>query len=183
MKKRPGVLLPLQFVFVMWAVFVVQQYISYDLGLLGINPRNFPGLVGVIAAPLLHGSLLHLVSNTLPILILGGFLFIFFNPIAVRVFILSYLLTGMLVWMLARGNTFHIGASGVVYALASFLIFYGLFKKNFTSLLISIAIIFMYGGLVYGVLPVQHGVSWESHLFGAITGIYLAFNFARSNRK
>lgn len=162
----------------MWLVFVIQTQVSFDLGLFGVFPRNLTGMIGIFSGPLIHGSYMHLVSNTVPLLILGGFLFIFYHRIARGVFLQSYFLTGLLVWLLAR-KSYHIGASGLIYALAAFLVFYGLFKKDLISILISLAVVVLYGGMIYGVLPLYQGVSWESHLFGALVGIFLAYSYGR----
>ena len=96
-------------------------------------------------------------------------------------FLQYYLFTNLLVWIFARPS-FHIGASGLVYALAFFLIFLGIFRKDGRSLFITIVITLMYGGIIYGVVPQENGVSWESHLLGAIVGIYFAFHFSRLKR-
>jgi len=161
----------------MWLVYTANEYIAYDLNDLGIYPRNFLGLIGIVTAPLLHGSLAHILSNTFPMLFLGITLTFFYESIAKPVFYRSWFLTGVLVWLFGK-KTIHIGASGIIYALASFLFFYGLFTKNLKSLLISLAIAVAYGGLVYGILPME-GVSYESHLFGALIGAWNAYEFSR----
>ena len=113
-------------------------------------------------------------------LFLGTVLFYFYDRIAKQVFVFAYLGTGLMVWALARGgDTSHIGASGVVYALASFLIFFGFFRRDFLTIVISLIIAVLYGGLIYGVLPTRPGVSWESHLFGGIVGGLLAYRYGR----
>ena len=163
----------------MWLVFWIEVTLQISFTGYGIYPRTYSGLIGIAAAPLLHGSLAHILSNTVPMLFLGTVLFYFYAPIARQVFFLAYFGTSATVWLLARGGTYHIGASGVVYALASFLVFYGIFRRDFWALIISIVILLMYGGLIYGVLPLQVGVSWESHLFGALLGGFVAYYFAR----
>ncbi|HAA11665.1 MAG TPA: rhombosortase [Cytophagales bacterium] len=167
----------------MWLFFWVEQVFGLYLSRFGIFPREAEGLIGVVMAPLLHGSYTHIISNTVPMLFLGTVLFYFYSAIAKQVFIYAYLGTGLLVWLLARGGTSHIGASGVVYALASFLIFFGVFRRDFRTLVISFVIVLMYGGLIYGVLPWQPGVSWESHLFGGVLGGLLGYYFARNHRQ
>jgi membrane associated rhomboid family serine protease len=107
---------------------------------------------------------------------------LFYPLIASRVFLSCYFITGILVWCFAR-PTFHIGASGLIYGLASFLMFYGLFRKDFKSLLISIIIVLLYGSIFYGVLPSQPNVSWESHLMGALVGLGNAIWVGRSQRR
>lgn len=149
-----------------------------DLSFLGIYPRTIHGLVGILTAPLIHGNYLHLISNALPILILGTALFYFYDRIALRVFFMSYFPTGVLVWLFAKPN-FHIGASGVIYGIAVFLMTFGIFRKDLSSLLISVITTFFYGGIIYGIFPNQVGVSWESHFFGALMGLISASYYAK----
>ncbi len=169
---------PFRLVFFMWLIYTIQNMFHLDLSMFGILPRTFIGLIGIFTATLVHGNLLHLVSNTIPLMFLGWTLFFFYERIGSRVFIIAYFGTNIMVWLFARPSI-HIGASGLVYAIASFLVFFGLFRKDFKSLIISIAIIFFYGGLVYGLFPNQPGVSWESHVFGVLVGLLLAMNYAR----
>ena len=179
---RSSWLPPLRLVFLMWLFFAIETFFLVDLGFLGIYPRNTEGLIGLLTAPLIHGNLNHLLSNTFPLLFLGGVLYMFYNQVANQVFLQCYLITNFFVWLLAR-PFYHIGASGVVYALAAFLIAIGLFRKDFKSLFIAVAIIFLYGGLIYGVLPGNQGISWESHLFGAIVGVGSAWGIFKSYQK
>jgi membrane associated rhomboid family serine protease len=159
--------------FIMWLFFFVQVTFGYDLSFLGIIPRTGYGAIGILTAPLVHGSLSHIISNSIPLLMLGTSLYFFYPRVAGRVFLYCYLLTGLLVWLMARGNI-HLGSSGVVYGLAFFLIFAGFFLKDFKSLLISIIVLISYDGIFYGILPAGPGISWESHLFGAIVGFFCA---------
>ncbi len=169
-----SLIFPMRFVFLMFAVFTVEQYSGIDFGFLGIYPLSIEGLIGIFTAPLIHGSPEHILSNALPLLLLGGILFYFYQAIAVRVFLHCYFFTNILVWALGR-PFYHIGASGLVYGLAFFLISFGFFHRNLRSLLISAGTIMLYGGLVYTVFPLDERVSYESHLFGAITGLVTAF--------
>ncbi len=171
-----------RFVFLMWLVYSLEFFLGIDLSGLGILPRTTQGLLGIFTAPLIHGNSVHIISNTIPLMFLGWTLFFFYENIARQVFLICYFLTNILVWMFARPSM-HIGASGIVYGIAFFLIFYGFFRKDFKSLAISAIIIFFYGGLVYGLFPNQPGISWESHLIGAIVGGYAAMNFARRKSK
>ena len=163
----------------MWLVFAIEYFLDIDLGGFGILPRSREGLIGILMGPLLHGSFQHLMSNTIPVLVLGGFLFFFFQNIASRVFLHAYLFTNMLVWVFAR-SYYHIGASGLVYALASFLVFHGFFQRNFKSVIVSLITIFFYGGLASNLLSFNARVSWESHLLGAIVGFATAFLYRKS---
>ncbi len=164
----------------MWLIFTVEFYLPVDFGSFGIYPRDTSGLIGILTAPLLHGSFNHLMSNTIPLLVLGSTLFFFYATIAPRVFLYSYFFTNILVWIFGRPY-YHIGASGLIYALASFLVFYGIFKRNFKSVLLSAVTIFFYGGMVYGIFPMDSRVSWESHLMGAVVGFVAAY--LMSNRR
>ena len=162
----------------MWLVFSVEYFLQVDFGNYGILPRTREGLIGILMGPLLHGSFQHLMSNTIPLLVLGGTLFFFFQDIASRIFFYCYLFTNILVWVFARPY-YHIGASGLVYALASFLVFYGFFQRNFKSVIISLVTVFLYGGLASNLLLFDARVSWESHLLGAVVGFTSASIFAK----
>ncbi|MEM8964955.1 MAG: rhomboid family intramembrane serine protease [Bacteroidota bacterium] len=170
-----SMLVPSRLVFLMWGVFFLDQLYPIDLAMFGILPRTIRGLIGIVTAPMLHGSVAHLVSNTMPVLILGTVLFMFYRRVANRVFLQCYFFTGILVWLFAR-TSIHIGASGLIYGIAFFLIFFGLFQRDFKSLLISIIILISYGSIFYGVLPTQSYVSWESHLLGGLVGFLNAVN-------
>jgi membrane associated rhomboid family serine protease len=178
MRFEESLVIPIRFVFILWAVYALGLILPFDLALLGIYPRSFQGMVGILLAPLIHGNMLHLISNTLPLLFLGIILFLFYDRIARKVFFQCYFFTNILVWIFARPSL-HIGASGLVYGLASFLIFFGMFRKDFRSIIISLIILVLYGGLVYGIFPQQPGVSWESHLMGALVGLATASQLAK----
>ncbi|MGD9328775.1 MAG: rhomboid family intramembrane serine protease [Cyclobacteriaceae bacterium] len=178
MHLEDSLVIPIRFVFILWAVFAIGLILPFDLAVLGIYPRTLHGMVGILLAPLIHGNMLHLISNSLPLLFLGIILFFFYDRIARKVFFQCYFFTNILVWIFAR-QSLHIGASGLVYGLASFLIFFGMFRKDFKSILISLIILLLYGGLVYGIFPQQPGVSWESHLMGALVGLSTASQLAK----
>ena len=176
---KSGIVPPLRLCFFMWLVFTVEFYLPVDFGQLGIYPRHLTGLVGVALAPLLHGDFNHLASNTIPLLVLGGSLFFFFPEIARRVFLQAYFFTNLLVWVFGR-PFYHIGASGLIYSLASFLVFYGIFKRNFKSVVISAIIIFSYGSMAYGLFSFDDRISWESHLLGAVVGLVTAYTISKT---
>lgn len=170
---------PFRLVFLMWLFFTVQFYTGIDFGILGIRPRTFTGLIGIIFAPLVHGNYLHLLSNTFPVLFLGIILYFFYDRIAGTVFFRCYFITNILVWLFSFRDSYHIGASGLVYALTSFLILFGFLRQDFLSLVIAMIILLLYGGVFfYGVLPVDPRISWESHLAGALVGAATAINLA-----
>jgi len=181
---------PMLFALAMWAVFYFDNHYLLNLNNWGIGPRSLAGLSGIIASPLLHGNLSHIVSNTFPVLILGTLLFYYYPEISLKVFFISYLGGNTLTWLLARGGSVHIGASGIIYALAGFLFFSGILRRNKTLFGVSLLITFLYGTIVWGVLPVEFlqaihytsapsNVSWEGHLFGFIMGVSLAFAYRK----
>jgi len=169
-------IIPIRLAFFMWLIFFLELKYQVPFSNYGILPRTEVGLIGIFMGPLVHGSFSHIISNTIPILFLGGILFNFYKKIAKKVFYWCYLFTGILVWLFARPS-YHIGASGLVYGIAFFLMFFGLFRKDMKSILISIAVILIYSGLFYGIYPTTAQMSWESHLFGALVGIAAAFYF------
>lgn len=168
-------------IILLYVVYLADYLLPIDLKSWGIVPRNFVGLRGILFAPFLHASLPHLISNTIPLFTLLLVLFSFFRKAAGEVVLLSIIFSGALTWLFARGEAVHLGASGLIYAIAGFLIAFGLIKRNFKSIVISLAIVLMYGGLVFGLLPTQPHVSWEGHLFGAISGVFIAYLTRRYN--
>ena len=179
--SRSSLIVPLRIVFLMFVVYTIESYLNLDFGFLGIYPLSLQGMIGIFTAPFIHGSPSHILSNTLPLLILGGILFYFYPEISNRVFLQCFFFTNILVWMFGR-PFYHIGASGLVYGLAFFLISFGFFRRNIRSIVISAGVIMLYGGLVYTVFPLDERVSYESHLFGAITGLVTAFTLRNFHR-
>lgn len=172
--NKTSIVPPLRFVFLMWLFFAVEQTFGLDLRHLGVLPRTMDGTIGIVTAPLVHGSIWHIISNTFPMLVLGTVLYVFYSSIATQVFLQCYVFSGILIWLFGR-PLYHIGASGLAYGLAAFLMAMGFFRRDVKSILITVVIIFMYGGLVYGILPLTKGVSWEGHLFGAAVGVISAW--------
>ncbi|MFN8283865.1 MAG: rhomboid family intramembrane serine protease [Chitinophagales bacterium] len=170
------VVFPIGTVIIMWFVYGVQALSGFDFGVFGIHPRDTASLLGILTCPLVHGSWEHLLSNTLPLLVFGVILFLSYEKFAIWIWLLNYFFTGLLVWLFAR-DSFHIGASGIIYGLASFLFFSGFFRFDIKAIAIASGVAIFYGGMIWGILPTQPGVSWESHLFGGITGGVLAYLF------
>ena len=155
--------------------------LSFDLlpsYIYGLFPRHYDGLDGIFTAPLIHSSLQHITSNSVPLLFLTTILMVFYRKIAIPSFVTIYILTGISVWLFARPAS-HVGASGVVYGLVSFIFWSGVFRQNLKSIVLALVIIVMYSSYFYGVLPNKEdlNISWESHLFGGIVGIFVAFVF------
>ncbi|HOY31627.1 MAG TPA: rhomboid family intramembrane serine protease [Bacteroidales bacterium] len=172
-----GMMFPFAVILVMWVVKVVEYYTQSDFSELGILPLTSRGLLGVITAPFIHADFGHVIANTVPLFVSLSIIFYFYREVAFQVFFLVWLFTGVWVWSFARGNAFHIGASGIVYGYISFLFFSGMIRRNARLMAISLLIIFLYGGLFWGIFPdffPKRNISWESHLMGGLAGFVLA---------
>jgi membrane associated rhomboid family serine protease len=176
-KFKNSIYISLSFVVILWCIKYVEFAMHYDFARFGIHPRHLSGVLGIITGPLIHGDFSHLASNTLPLLILVIGLFYFYQKIALEVILWIYFMTGFWVWIAARGEAYHIGASGLVYGLVSFLFFSGVFRKDTASIAVSLIVVFLYGGMFWGILPISEQISWESHILGAIAGILCSFYF------
>lgn len=176
-----SVIYPTLFIVILWIVKLSEMLAGIDLGVLGILPRTLPGMLGIFTAPLIHGDLYHLYSNTIPLLILGMIIIFFYNAIAFEVFFWVYFMTGTWVWAAANGDGYHIGASGLIYGFVSFLFFSGLFRNDKKAMALSLLVTFVYGGLVWGLFPFTYGVSWESHFFGAVAGGLCAWFYRKAD--
>ena len=142
----------------------------------GVLPRNFSGLIGIVTSPLIHADFSHLIANSTSFLILATALFFFYRKVALEIFILNYFMAGIFLWLGGR-EAYHIGASGVIYGLAAFLLFSGLLKKDMRLLTISLIVVFLYGSMIWGIFPIEPGISWDGHLMGAASGTILALLF------
>lgn len=158
----------------MWSIKFIELATHSDFHHLGILPRSFTGMFGIITAPLIHGDFIHLLSNSLPLLVLGAIIFLMYRAVALDAVVSIYILSGILVWIFGR-PAYHIGASGLVYGMFGFIFFVGLFLKQQKPMIVSAAIFFLYGGIFYGLFPHKIGVSWESHLFGMASGALFAW--------
>ena len=165
---------PLFMVLAIWFVFWAE--IKWDISLkhFGVYPRSTDGLKGVFFSPFIHGDISHLWHNTLPLLILSFALFYFYAKQSVKVFCIGFVATGTLTWLIGR-ESFHIGASGIIYMLFGFLLFKGLLTKYVPLLALSFFVIFVYGGMLWYIAPVDIKISWEGHLSGFMVGFFLAF--------
>jgi len=156
-------------------MFAFEKVTKINLSFLGTEPRQIKGLFGIITMPFVHGSIEHLFSNIVPLFLLTFALFYFYKGIALKSFALMWFFSGLILWLIGR-ESYHIGASGLTYALAFFLFFSGIFRRYVPLAAISAIIVFMYGSFVWGVLPWQPKpeISWEGHLSGSFVGIVLA---------
>jgi membrane associated rhomboid family serine protease len=171
--------IPVQLVCIIWAVYLADLLLPWDLNAYGIVPRTSRGLIGILFSPFLHSGIRHLISNTVPLFILSLLLTLFYRRLFFQVMAVIIVCGGLLVWLFARPAS-HIGASLLIYGLAAFLASYGLMKREFIPALVSFFVIFIYGaGMVSGLLP-QACISWEGHFFGAISGGIAAYQFRRT---
>ena len=175
-KKRflHSLVFPGFFLFLIWFFKFMEFGFQTSFVHLGIYPMHVKGLIGILTSPLIHADLNHLADNSLPLFFLSLAIFYFYREVAYKVFFLTWFISGSLVWIVGR-ESYHIGASGLVYGFATFLFVSGVIRRNRNLLAISLLVSFMYGSLVWGVFPYDYKISWESHLMGAITGIALAF--------
>jgi membrane associated rhomboid family serine protease len=171
---RLALKLSLAFGALLWAIQILNFALDLDAAPFGVTPRTLAGLAGVLFAPLMHGSFEHLIANTLPVVILGTAMLHLYPRATPIVLPAVWLGPGLAVWLLARGGT-HLGASGLVYGLCAYVFVAGLIRRDRRALAASMVVAFLYGASVWGVLPIQRGHSWETHLAAALIGLALAF--------
>tara|TARA_B110000879_G_scaffold193555_1_gene260525 strand:+ start:1350 stop:2081 length:732 start_codon:yes stop_codon:yes gene_type:complete len=167
---------PLSFVLLIWLVYWFELRFGFRFNDMGIYPRTFSGLRGILFSPFIHGSLEHLYHNSTPLLILSTALFYFYRALAWRVLVLGLLFSGFLTWLIGS-PAFHIGASGLIYVLMSFMLFKGILSKNHHLTALSLLVVFLYGSMLWYVFPVKENMSWEGHLSGLLVGLVFAFVF------
>ena len=178
---RQNIVLPLQIVAVMWLVKIIETLFHISFSNLGVLPRDVLSIWHIFTMPFVHGSWEHLISNSLPFIILGFLVLQTYKQVSLRIFTIVYALSGLGIWLMARGQSHHIGASGVIYGLAFFLFFSGIFRRDVKSMATALIVALFYGGMVWGLLPIQEGVSWEGHLFGALAGVWCAYRYKNIN--
>nr|CAA6807925.1 MAG: Rhomboid family intramembrane serine protease [uncultured Thiotrichaceae bacterium] len=176
-RVREELPLVLLFVAMIWGVFLLDQFLPLEQ--LGLVPRDMGGMVGIVAMPFLHGSLGHIISNTLPLLVLMTLLAGSKGNSRVIVVVVA-VLGGVLLWLFGRGSSLHIGASGLVFGLAVFLIVSGFLERRTVPVIVALVVTFLYGSsLLSGIMPFQKGVSWDGHLFGGVAGGLTAWFWVR----
>ena len=141
----------------------------------GIRPRSLDGLDGIFLAPLLHGGLAHLVNNSVPFLLLGAVTFLSGLRNFLVTTALSVLVGGLGVWLFGAPGSVHVGMSGVIFGYFGYLLLRGYFTRSVGAVLVSVALVLLYGGMLWGLLPLQTGVSWTGHLFGFLGGALSAY--------
>ena len=180
--KSHGIILG-GFVAIIWILEIVDIFfLRGRLNSYGILPRHLIGLRGILFAPFLHGGFGHLIANTVPFLTLGWLIMLRETSDFFAVSALTMLVSGLGVWLFGS-PAFHIGASGLIFGYLGFLLLRGFFERSFISILLSLIVGFLYGGVIWGVLPTQPGVSWEGHLFGFIGGVLAARLLSRRPKR
>ena len=166
----------------MWLVFVVESLLRLGINALGVRPREFSGLLGIITAPFLHHDFNHILSNTIPLIILGSMVFYWSERLAAKACLSVVLVSGFATWLIGKENSVHIGASGLVYGLAAFAFFSGIFRREAIPIILSILTFGLYAGMLFdSVLGIgaKPGVSWEMHTSGAIAGTIAAWQLRK----
>ena len=175
-RKYYTFILPALFVLILFVVKWIEHTYGIRFAKYGVLPRTLEGLQGVFLSPFIHSDWKHLSNNAFPLFVLIATLRFFYKGIAKEVFLWSWLISGLWLWAIGRPSI-HIGASGLLYALASFLFFSGFIRKHTKLMSISMFVVFLYGGMVWGIFPMKKHISWEGHLAGALAGLILAFWF------
>jgi len=166
--------LPLVFLLIIWGVFAIEHLGGYNFAQYGIYPKDFKGLLGIFLSTFIHGDLEHLYNNSVPLLVLLSILSYFYGKKKYFIVIFGIIFSGLITWLIGRPS-FHIGASGLIYVLVSFIFFKGLLTKNYQLSALSFVVVFLYGGMIWYMFPnMKDGMSWEGHLGGFLTGIILA---------
>jgi len=173
-----SLLFPAIFVFIFWMIEIIEQTTGMSFVRFGIYPLHLKGLYGIVLSPFIHSNFNHLISNSIPFFILTFVLIYFYRKISYRIFFQMFIFSGLCVWLSGR-EAWHIGASGVIYALAAFHFVSGIIRNDIRLLTISVVVVFLYGGLVWGMFPINPDISWEGHLWGAISGVILAIYYRK----
>ena len=181
-----GTTIPILLLIIIWTVHLLNLRFPYlHFTTYGIFPREVEGLRGILFSPFLHStsSFSHIINNSVPLLVLTWLLRISYKKLFFRVIVFIWLVSGSWVWLAARGGSYHIGVSGVIYGLAFFLFFSGVFRKNMQLMGVSLIVSFLYGSMIWGIFPSEESISFEAHLFGAIAGLILAFYYKKEYAK
>ena len=179
---QDSIFLAAGFVLLMWSVKLVESLLGENLYYLGVNPQALSGLFGVLVAPLIHGSVQHVLGNTLPVLLLGSMLIYGYPKSRWSVLIIVWLASGLGVWFFAR-SSFHIGASGLTHGVFFFLVIAGILRHDSRSSALLMVAFFMYGAMFWTIFPQEPGVSFEYHFFGALSGVVCAVALSHRDPK
>ncbi|MEN8704421.1 MAG: rhomboid family intramembrane serine protease [Polaribacter sp.] len=177
--KTSPFIVPTLFILLIWGIYAMEIKYGFNLNKYGIFPRTIEGLRGIVFTHFLHTNTGHLFNNSIPLFVLLSGLFYFYKDIAFKILIIGGLLTGFAIWLIAR-DSYHIGASGIVYLLFSSVFFSGIIRKHYRLVALSFIVIFLYGSMIWYVFPIKDGMSWEGHLSGFLVGLVLAFIYRKN---
>ncbi|OCR02787.1 rhomboid family intramembrane serine protease [Oscillatoriales cyanobacterium USR001] len=167
---------------VMWIVEIVDWFLlGGKLNTYGVRPRSVDGLRGILFMPFLHANFAHLTANTLPFVTFGGLIIVRKTSDFWLVTIVTMLVSGLGIWLTGSPYSVHIGASGLIFGYFGFLLLRGYFERSIMSIILSLTVAFLYGGIIWGVLPSQPGISWQGHFFGFVGGVIAAQILGRRN--
>lgn len=169
---------PIVAIVAIWLIYWVEITFGYNFNTYGILPREIKGLRGVLFSSFIHSDASHLSNNSIPLFVLLASLFYFYRKIAHKVLIYGLLFSGLFCWIIAR-DSYHIGASGVIYLLFSFIFFSGIIRKHYRLIAMSLVVIFLYGGMIWFIIPTEDRISWEGHLSGFLIGLLFAFLYRK----
>ena len=175
-KSKSIFLIPISYVIAIWFIYWVEINYNFNFNKYGVFPRTLVGFRGVFLTHFIHSNTSHLFNNSIPLFVLLSSLFYFYKDVAYKVLLFGGVCTGIFTWCIAR-ESYHIGASGIVYLLFSFVFFSGIIKKHYRLVALSFIIIFLYGSMIWYVLPIKDGISWEGHLSGFLVGLYFAIRY------
>lgn len=170
--------IPSLYLLAIWFIYWLEIYFGLNFNKYGIYPRTFEGFRGVFLTPFIHGDTSHLFNNSIPLFVLLVSLFYFYRELAYKILLIGGFITGFFTWAIAR-DSYHIGASGIVYLLFSFIFFSGIIRKHYRLVAQSLIVIFLYGSMIWYVLPIKEGMSWEGHLSGFLTGLLLSLFYRK----
>ena len=180
--KSNVLLIPLVTLIFIWVIYYIEINFGLNFNKYGIFPKSFVGLRGILFSPFIHSDVTHLFNNSIPLAVMLGCLYYFYQKIANKVLIVGLVLTGFLTWILGRPS-YHIGASGIIYMLVSFIFFSGIFRKYYRLIALSLAVVFLYGSMVWYIFPTSERISWEGHLSGFLVGFLFAYIFRKQGPK
>ena len=176
--KKGTFTIPILALLSIWLVYTIEIGFGFNFNKFGIYPKTIVGLRGILFSPFIHSDIKHIVSNSVPLFVMLGSLYFFYHKIAHKVLIFGIIVSGLLTWLIARPAN-HIGASGVIYFLVSFIFFSGILRKYYRLIALSLTVVFLYGSMIWYVLPVEERISWEGHLAGFLTGIVFSVLFKK----
>jgi len=179
-RVKQSFFIPLAFVAFLWLIKIVETMAGLSFSKLGVYPREIEGMIGIVLSPFIHGSFTHLFSNSWPLVMLGFIIMHSYRKISYELIFWIFLISGIGTWVIGRPSH-HIGASGVVYGFAFFIFFSGVFRKDIKSMALALLVVFLYGGMVWGLLPIKEGMSFEGHIAGAFAGVVCAYYFRGIN--